>query len=165
MGAGLEERIRGRLIAIEAAGQRRRLEPPRGIDLSSNDYLGLAQHPTIKQRMAEAVLREGSGATAARLLRGDRDCFAAVEQRFAQFKGTERALYFGSGYAANLGILATFLEPGDRVYSDALNHASLIDGMRLSKAHRIIFPHCDITALGKLLEQAPSRGQKYLVTE
>lgn len=165
MPQGLHERIRARLSAIEAAGEMRKLEPPTGVDLSSNDYLGLSHHPLVMARCAEAVAREGSGATAARLLRGDRACFAAVERRFAKFKGTERALYFGSGYAANLGILATFLEPGDLVFSDELNHASLIDGIRLSKAERRIFPHADFDSLATQLRGAHSVGQKFLVTE
>jgi 8-amino-7-oxononanoate synthase len=161
----LEERIRQRLAAIESAGLERSLTPPRGIDFSSNDYLGLATHPEIKSRFAEAVGREGCGATAARLLRGDRDCFNAIENRFAAFKGTKRSLYFGSGYAANLGILATFLEPGDVVFSDELNHASLIDGIRLAKAERRIFAHANVNALATLLGETKTPGQKFLVTE
>jgi 8-amino-7-oxononanoate synthase len=162
---GLEARIRGRLRAIESAGQRRRLVPPRGFDLSSNDYLGLAQHPRLKESMAAAVMREGCGATAARLLRGDRNCFTALETRFAAFKSTERSLFFGSGYAANLGSLSTFLEAGDVVFSDELNHASLIDGIRLTKAERFIFPHGDIEALKTLIAATPTSGQRFLVTE
>lgn len=165
MSASLEERIRGRLAAIKAAGQERKLEPPRGVDLCSNDYLGLASHPLLRSRMAEAVEREGCGATAARLLRGERDCFSQLERRFAAFKGAERSLFFGSGYAANLGMLTTFLEPGDVVFSDSLNHASLIDGIRLAKAERIIFPHLDVGSLARLLRETPCPGRKFLVTE
>jgi 8-amino-7-oxononanoate synthase len=161
----LEERIRQRLAAIEGAGLERTLAPPRGVDFSSNDYLGLASHPAIKSRFSEAVGREGCGATAARLLRGDRDCFTAIESRFAAFKGTKRSLYFGSGYAANLGILGTFLEPGDVVFSDELNHASLIDGIRLAKAERRIFPHTNLDALEAQLRECKTAGQKFLVTE
>lgn len=165
MPQGLQDRIRQRLAAIETAGQLRRLEPPAGIDLSSNDYLGLSRHPRITSRMADAVAREGTGATAARLLRGDRECFTAIERRFAEFKQTDRALFFGSGYAANVGLLATFLEAGDVVFSDELNHASLIDGIRVSKAERRIFPHADLDELAMQLRGAPSAGQKFLVTE
>lgn len=165
MPQGLQDRIRQRLAAIEAAGQLRRLEPPAGVDLSSNDYLGLSRHPRITSQMAEAVMRDGSGATAARLLRGDRECFTAIERRFADFKQTRRALFFSSGYAANLGLLTTFLEPEDLVFSDALNHASLIDGIRMSKAERRIFPHTDLDALATQLRAAQCAGQKFLVTE
>jgi 8-amino-7-oxononanoate synthase len=165
MSSQFEQRIRARLATIEAAGERRQLAPPQGVDLCSNDYLGLADHPLLKERMAAAVLREGCGATAARLLRGYRECFTALEQRFAEFKGTDRALFFGSGYAANLAVLSTLLEAGDVVFSDQLNHASLIDGMRLSKADRRIFPHRDVAALTELLGRTPCERQRFLVTE
>lgn len=165
MSAHLEKRTRKRLAELEAAGLRRRLVPPSGIDLSSNDYLGLAEHPLLKQRMAEAVRQEGCGSTASRLLRGERASFSALERRFADFKGTQAALYFSSGYQANLGVLATFLEPGDVVFSDELNHASLIDGIRLGRARREIFPHRDVGALRRLLASESQKGQLYIVTE
>ena len=130
----LEARVRAHLAEIERAGLRRTLRPPSGIDLSSNDYLGLASHPLIKERMAEAVRQWGVGSTGSRLLRGDRECFEAIEARFAKFKGTERALYFSSGFLANLAVLTTFPEKDDIIYTDQLNHASLIDGIRLSQA-------------------------------
>jgi 8-amino-7-oxononanoate synthase len=161
----LEQRIRLQLRALEATGQLRKLIPPSGVDLSSNDYLGLACHPVLKARMAEGVMRHGCGSTGSRLLRGERQCFAAVEDHFAEFKGAEAALYFSSGYAANLGALPVFLEPGDIVFSDEFNHASLIDGMRLSRARRIVYPHCDIKELRRLISAANGSGQKFLVTE
>jgi len=137
----LEKRLRGHLAELERDGLIRKRRPPQGIDLSSNDYLGLAAHPLIKERMAAAVCAEGAGSTGSRLLRGERDCFTALEDRFAGFKGTERSLYFGSGYLANLAVLTTFPEAGDTIYSDERNHASLIDGARLSRAQRVVFPH------------------------
>jgi len=155
----LRERIAQRTEALASAGLLRSLSPPSGIDLSSNDYLGLSQHPEIKRRMAEAVLREGCGSTGSRLLRGERASLSAIERRFARFKGSEAALYFANGYMANMAVLSTFLEPGDVVYSDALNHASLIDGMRLGRARKVVYPHC----------RPPSpeacEGQVFLVTE
>jgi 8-amino-7-oxononanoate synthase len=160
-----EQRIRRRLAELDAAGLRRNLRPPAGVDLSSNDYLGLATHPVLKQRMAQAVMEDGCGSTASRLLRGHRESFSSLERRFAAFKGTEAALYFSSGYLANLSVLTAFLEEGDVVFSDELNHASLIDGLRLSPAHREIFPHCDLDALGKLLAGEESTGRKFVVTE
>src|SRR5678809_825064 len=90
----LEERLRAHLAELERDGLLRKRRPPRGIDLSSNDYLGLAAHPHIKERMAAAVCAMGAGSTGSRLLRGERECFTALEQRFAEFKGTERSLYF-----------------------------------------------------------------------
>jgi len=137
----LEQRLRGHLADLERDGLIRKRRPPQGIDLSSNDYLGLATHPLIKERMAAAVCAMGAGSTGSRLLRGERDCFTALEQRFAEFKGTERSLYFGSGYLANLAVLTTFPEAGDTIFSDERNHASLIDGARLSRAERVVFPH------------------------
>jgi 8-amino-7-oxononanoate synthase len=137
----LEQRLRGHLADLERDGLLRKRRPPQGIDLSSNDYLGLAAHPLIKERMAAAVCAEGAGSTGSRLLRGERECFTALELRFAEFKGTERSLYFSSGYLANLAVLTTFPEAGDTIFSDQRNHASLIDGARLSRAERVVFPH------------------------
>ena len=161
----LERRIADRLAAIERAGLRRTLTPPSGIDLSSNDYLGLAKDPRVVGRMIAAAHREGCGATASRLLRGHREAFARIEQRFARFKKSQGALYFSSGYLANIGVLATLLEPGDVVFSDRHNHASLIDGMRLSKARRVVFDHCDVGMLARLLAVENSPGLQFVVTE
>jgi 8-amino-7-oxononanoate synthase len=149
--------------SLEERGLRRTLRPPAGIDLSSNDYLGLARHPRIKAAMAAAVEREGAGSTGSRLMRGERDSFAALERRFAQFKGTERALYFSSGYLANIAVMTTFPEAGDVIISDAHNHASLIDGIRLSSARREIVPHNDIDAVRKALTEVA--GECFVVVE
>jgi 8-amino-7-oxononanoate synthase len=144
--------------SLEENGLRRTLRSPAGIDLSSNDYLGLAQHPRIKAAMAAAVEREGAGSTGSRLLRGERDSFAALERRFAQLKGTERALYFSSGYLANIAVMTTFAEAGDVIVSDTHNHASLIDGIRLSPARRHIFPHNDVAAVRRTLDESGEAG-------
>jgi 8-amino-7-oxononanoate synthase len=116
------------------------------------------------------VEREGAGSTGSRLLRGDRDSFAALEHRFAQFKGTERALYFSSGYLANIAVMTTFAEAGDVILSDHHNHASLIDGIRLSPAGRDIFPHNDTSAVRRALEDGAAKagetvGERFLVVE
>ena len=161
----ISQRLRERLAAIDAEGLRRSLRAPSGIDLSSNDYLGLAKHPLLKQRMAEAVMAEGVGSTGSRLLRGERAAFTRVEQNFASFKGAARSLYFSSGYLANLAVLTTFPESGDVIFSDASNHASLIDGVRLSRARRVIFPHNDVTALAKLLREETGAARKFVVVE
>src|SRR5438270_6426620 len=133
----LERRLRARLSAWQSGGLLRALRPPRGIDFCSNDYLGLAAHPLLKQEMANAVVREGCGSTGSRLLRGERGAFTELESEFARFKGAARALYFSSGYLANLAVLSTLPEPGDVIFSDERNHASLIDGIRLSSARRV----------------------------
>jgi 8-amino-7-oxononanoate synthase len=161
----LETRIRQRLEGFELNGLSRRLLPPAGIDLSSNDYLQFASHPMLRARMSSAILQEGCGSTGSRLLRGDRSCFSAIEQRFAAFKGTEAALYFSSGYAANLAVLSTFLDDGDVVFFDRLNHASLIDGMRLGKARRILFAHNEVAAFEHYLRTISTAGQRFLVVE
>ena len=153
--SSLEQRVRKHLAEIERAGLRRVMRPPSGVDLSSNDYLGLAQHPLIKERMANAVRELGAGSTGSRLLRGDREAFESIETRFAKFKGTERALYFSSGYLANLAVMTTFPAETDTVYSDSLNHASIIDGVRLSRAQRKVYPHNTI----------PDARGHFLVTE
>src|SRR5215467_1243661 len=145
----LDARIRARLASIREADLERTLQPPSGIDMSSNDYLGLSTHPRLKQAMADAILRDGVGSTGSRLLRGHRTAFTDVERRFAEFKGTERALYFSSGYLANLAVLTTLAENGDVIFSDERNHASLIDACRLSRAERVVFPHNDAEAVAE----------------
>jgi 8-amino-7-oxononanoate synthase len=165
LGTRLAGRLTERLRAIDAQGLRRTLRPPSGIDLCSNDYLGLAQHPILKQRMANAVIAEGVGSTGSRLLRGERSGFARVEETFARFKRAERSLYFSSGYLANLAVLTTFSEAGDVIFSDERNHASLIDGARLSRARRVVFPHNDAAALEELLREDAGGGQKFVVVE
>lgn len=161
----LEERTLARLSDLERRGLKRSLEEPAGIDLCSNDYLAFAQHPRIRRRFAEAAERLGAGSTGSRLLRGHRAAFRLVEERFARLKNTPSALFFGSGWAANLGVLSTFPQQGDVIFSDELNHASLIDGMKLSKARRVVFPHCDDAALARLIASQPCRGQRFVVTE
>lgn len=163
----LKERTEKHLRAIEKHGQWRTLKPPQGrsVDLCSNDYLGLAKDERLKAAMIVEIERNGCGATASRLLRGEREVFAEAERKFAEFKGVERSLFFSSGYAANIGLLTTFLESGDVVFSDELNHASLIDGIRLAKAERVVFPHNDVNKLEKLIAETPCRGQRFVVVE
>src|SRR5579872_4029253 len=164
--SSLEARVAARLAGLKAAGLLRTLAPPSGVDLSSNDYLNLARHPLLAAQLADAASREGCGSTGSRLLRGEREIFRSVERRFAQFKGAERALYFSSGYLANLAVLTTLAERGDVIFSDERNHASLIDGIRLSAAHRVIFPHNDIDGLRRRLRDAPQDGiERFVVVE
>jgi len=161
----LATRVRERLQALREGRLERSLRPPSGIDFSSNDYLGLANHRSVIRAVVDAVERQGVGSTGSRLLRGDRESFAHIERRFAAFKGAERALYFSSGYLANLAVLTTFAEGGDVILSDSRNHASLIDAGRLSSARRIVFPHKDAGALAQLLGRPPSSGHTFVVTE
>ncbi len=161
----LAARLRARLDALDASGLRRVLRAPEGLDFSSNDYLQLARDPRLAARLAAAAREDGCGSTGSRLLRGERDATSALERRFARFKGAERALYFATGYQANVAVLTTLVEPGDLLLSDAANHASLIDGIRLSGARRAVFPHLDVAALGRLLAGATGAGQVFVVTE
>jgi 8-amino-7-oxononanoate synthase len=162
--SSLERRVLAHLNRLDAEGLRRTLRPPSGIDLSSNDYLNLAVDPRVVSRFADAARQEGCGSTGSRLLRGERDAFAAIERRFAAFKQTDRALFFSSGYLANLAVLTTFIEPGDIVFSDARNHASLIDGLRLTRATVSVFPHNDLAALTRQLAERQS-GATFVVVE
>lgn len=163
--SALAARVRARLAELGAQGLLRTLRPPSGVDLSSNDYLGLAADPRLARRLAEAALQEGCGSTGSRLLRGHRESFAAIERRFAAFKRTERSLYFSSGYLANLAVLATLPEAGDVIYSDARNHASLIDGTRLSRARCVVTPHGDPDGLARRLAEDGGPGQRFVVVE
>ena len=161
----LERRTRAHLADLESQGLLRSVRPPAGLDLSSNDYLGLSTDPHVVSRFTAGIAREGAGSTGSRLLRGDRECFAAVERSFATFKGTERSLYFSSGYLANLAVLTTLAEAGDSILCDRLNHASLVDGMRLSRARGLVFPHNDVNRVAELLEQRTDTGVRFVVVE
>jgi len=161
----LERRVRAHLDRIEARGLRRQLRAPSGIDFSSNDYLGLSVHPRVVAAFRDGAARDGAGSTGSRLLRGQRDTFEAAERRFAEFKGTDRALYFATGYMANIAVLTTLAEAGDVIFWDAANHASLIDGVRLSRATDVIVPHNDPAALAQLLESTPCEGVRFVMIE
>src|SRR5229473_7230427 len=159
----LESGLRG----LEAQSRRRSLAEIRGVNFCSNDYLGLAEHPALKQAVAEAVQSATrTGGTGSRLLSGHAAAWDEIEEEFARFAGTEAALYFGSGYAANLGVLASLLTKEDLVFSDALNHASLIDGIRLSGARKIIYPHLELNVLeAELRKYARESCRKLVITE
>ena len=136
------------------------------IDLSSNDYLGFTTHPKLKQASKEAVERLGVGSSASRLLSGDSDIYHKLEEKTAQFKGKERALIFNSGYQANVGIISAFYSRGDVIFSDKLNHASIVDGIVLSGAKFFRFPHSDSNHLEQLLkEQRHKFKQALIITE
>jgi 8-amino-7-oxononanoate synthase len=156
-----------RLQELEQQHQRRSLAEMQGIDFCSNDYLGLAEHPALREAVARAVEKSSRvGGTASRLLSGQTEEWRTLEEEFAKFAGMEAALFFGSGYAANMGLLSALVGPDDVVYSDVLNHASLIDGMRLSGARKVIYPHLDLSALESCLRQdAGAPWRRIIVTE
>lgn len=153
------------LVGLEQQGLRRRLRLPGGIDLASNDYLGFATDPALVERMREALPELGAGSGGSRLLRGQRAAFERTEERLAAFSGSEAALLFGSGYAANSGLLTTLAGREDLIVSDERNHASLIDGIRLSGARKRIYPHQDLDAVAEALDAPRSGGEAFVVTE
>jgi len=170
------------LAEIEAAGLGRRvrtlasasepevlLDGRRVLCLASNNYLGLAAHPEVVDAAADAARRYGAGAGSARLVTGGLTVHDELEARLAAFKGTEAALLFSSGYLANLGTVAALVGPGDAVFSDALNHASIIDGCRLSRAGVHVYRHADAGHLEDRLaawrQGAPAAARALVVTD
>lgn len=175
----LAAELSARLEALERAGLRRvELAMRRGagatvrvgdrdvVDFSSNDYLGLAADPRLAEAAIEALKGGPTGAAAARLISGTHPLHYQLEQALAAFKRAPAALLFTSGYAANTGAIPALAGPGDTIYSDALNHASLIDACRLSRARVRIFPHADLDALARMLEADPADGgARWIVVE
>src|SRR3989440_7055861 len=115
--------------------------------LCSNNYLGLADHPRVREAAAEAAMRWGVGSGASRLVSGTMTIHRRLEERLAAFKQREATLLFGSGYLANAGVISALARPGDVVFSDELNHASIIDGCRLSRAEVFVYDHLDVEHL------------------
>jgi glycine C-acetyltransferase/8-amino-7-oxononanoate synthase len=126
--------------------------------LCSNNYLGLADHPRVREAAADAAMRWGVGAGASRLVSGTMTIHRRLEERLAAFKGTEAALLFGSGYMANTGVISALSRAGEVVFSDELNHASIVDGCRLSRAETFVYDHCDLDHLEYGLRAAEGRG-------
>jgi 8-amino-7-oxononanoate synthase len=126
--------------------------------LCSNNYLGLADHPRVRAAAAEAAMRWGAGAGASRLVSGTMTIHRRLEERLADFKCRQAALLFGSGYLANAGVISALARPGDVVFSDELNHASIIDGCRLSRAETFVYDHCDVEHLEWGIAEAEGRG-------
>jgi glycine C-acetyltransferase/8-amino-7-oxononanoate synthase len=126
--------------------------------LCSNNYLGLADHPRVRAAAADAAMRWGAGAGASRLVSGNMTLLRRLEERLAEFKGTQRALLFGSGYLANLGVVPALARKGEIVFSDALNHASIIDGCRLAGAETFVYRHADAEHLAWGLRQSDGRA-------
>ena len=126
--------------------------------LCSNNYLGLADHPRVREAAAEAAIRYGAGAGASRLVSGNMRIHRRLEERLAEFKRSDTALLFGSGYLANLGVIQSLARTGDVVFSDELNHASIVDGCRLAGAETFVYRHRDVEHLAWGLAQADGRG-------
>ena len=135
------------------------------VNLSSNNYLGLTTHPRLRERAIEATHKYGVGSGSVRSIAGTMDIHLALEQRLAEFKKTEAVVVFQSGFAANAGTVAAILTKDDVVVSDELNHASIIDGCRLSRAAIKVFPHKDAGAARKILSDLPKTQRKLLITD
>ncbi len=133
------------------------------VSLSSNDYLGLTHHPRLKEAALAAVAHFGVGSGAVRTIAGTMAAHEALEVELAEFKGVDAVLTFQSGFTANTGLIPTITGEPDLIVSDSLNHASIIDGMRLSKAPRRIYPHADVDALRAILDEAAAEGRYRLV--
>jgi 8-amino-7-oxononanoate synthase len=163
----INKRILAELSDLESRAQLRHLSIVPGIDFSSNDYLGLATDPRMKQAVQNGVDSASRiASTGSRLLSGHDEAWTLLENDFARWVGAEAALYFTSGYSANVGLLSALLRPEDVVFSDSANHASLIDGIRLSKCQRIIFPHLDLNFLeDELRRHASPAGARMIVVE
>jgi 8-amino-7-oxononanoate synthase len=163
--------LQERLAELDSSGLRRRLrvvDGPQGpaveldgrpvLVLCSNNYLGLADHPRLRRAAADAALKLGTGAGASRLISGSMSVHTELESRLAEFKGAEAALLFGSGYLANSGTIAALAGRGEVVFSDQLNHASIIDGCRLAGAETFVYRHTDVEHLEWGLRRAAGRA-------
>ncbi len=165
-----------KLNALDARSLRRRLKPTRRLDgavverdgrrlisFSCNDYLNLSHHPAVRAAAAEAALNYGAGAAASRLVTGDHPLLGDLEKRLARLKGTEAACVFGSGYLANMGVIPTFVGPGDLILIDELAHACIWAGAKLSGARTIAFKHNDVADLQRLLTSERPAARHVLV--
>ena len=170
--------IEDELAGLERAGLRRRLAERVGpqaatvsldgrelVNFGSNDYLGLAADPRLAAAARAAIEREGWGSGASPLVSGRATSHAELERRLADFEGTEAALVFPSGFAANSGIIPALVDEDDAVFADAKNHASLIDGCRLSRASRFVYPHCDCDTLETMLREAGQFRRRLIATD
>jgi 8-amino-7-oxononanoate synthase len=163
------------LEALRSAQRLRRLTPfdgigPRGciadrpvVSFAGNDYLGLATHPRVCLAAQEAIDKYGTSATASRLVVGTRPLHAQLEFELAEWQGVERALVFPTGFAADIGVVATLGTAGVTIFSDELNHASIIDGCRLARATTLVYRHVDLDHLRSLLRK--TGGRKIIVTD
>src|ERR1700676_20096 len=169
--------IAERLAELEQLGLTRRLRMvsgPQGptvlldgkpvLLLCSNNYLGLANHPRVREAAADAAVRWGVGAGASRLISGTMTIPGRLEERLAEFERSEACVLFGSGYLANIGVIGALAGRGDTVFSDELNHASIVDGCRLSRAEVVVYRHRDVEHLHQCLERH-GRGRRLIVTD
>ena len=161
--AGTYQRLR--ILESESAAESR-FDGKEVINLASNNYLGLTTHPKLREAALEAIRRYGVGSGAVRTISGTMSLHMALEERIARFKNVEACVVFQSGFAANAGTVAAILTPEDHIISDELNHASIIDGCRLSRAKIHVFPHKDCAAAERKLAALDGvTGRKLLITD
>ncbi len=159
---GLYRRLR---VLDDTQAARTTIDGRQVVNLSSNNYLGLTTHPRLKEKALAAIERFGVGTGSVRTIAGTMAIHMELERRLAEFKQTEAAVVFQSGFAANAGTVAAILTKEDFVISDELNHASIIDGARLSRATIKVFPHRDAGAARTILRDLPAAGRKLLITD
>jgi glycine C-acetyltransferase/8-amino-7-oxononanoate synthase len=159
---GLERRLR---IVSGPQGPRVVLDGEPVLLLCSNNYLGLADHPKVREAAADAAMRCGVGAGASRLVSGTMTIHRHLEERLAAFEDSEACVLFGSGYLANLGVIGALAGPGDTIFSDSLNHASIIDGCRASRAEVVVYRHLDSDHLEHCLHSHRGEGRQVIVTD
>jgi len=160
-----EKSLERRLSVFREAGGKNKIDGRTFLNFSSNDYLGLARHPEVISTSREYLLSYGCGATASRLITGTLDPHCHLERVIAALKGYSEALVFGSGFLANAGVITSIVGRNDHVFADKLAHASIIDGIVLSRANLKRFHHNDTDHLKALLRQCPAAGRKLVVTE
>src|SRR5215204_1623113 len=161
--AGTYQRLRQLQSACEPVS---RFDGREVINLASNNYLGLANHPKLVEAAVAAAQRFGAGSGAVRTISGTMSLHVELERKIAAFKHVEACVVFQSGFAANAGTVAAILTPEDHIISDELNHASIIDGCRLSKAKIHVFPHKDVAAADRILAGLASvPGRKLLISD
>ena len=161
------DRLRRELGSLRERSLYRALESMDGSNFCSNDYLALSKHPDLASAVKEAIAAsERVASTGSRLLSGHVQAWEELEEEFADYVGAETSLFFGSGYAANVGLLTSILRNNDVVFSDSANHASLIDGIRLSRARKVIFSHLDLDTLeDELRKEGHGEAERFIVSE
>src|SRR5687767_13581983 len=159
---GLFRRIR---VLDGEQGARTMIDGRQVVNLSSNNYLGLTTHPRLRERALEAIRRLGVGSGSVRPIAGTMAIHVELERRLAEFKKTEAVVVFQSGFTANAGTVSSILTKDDAVVSDELNHASIIDGCRLSRATIKVFPHKDVKGARQVLRSLPASQRKLLITD
>ncbi len=161
----MQHKIQSELSEIESKGRYRKLRESSLIDLCSNDYLKLANHPKLKEAFIEGIQKFGCGSTASRLLRGHRSFIEEVELKFSEWVGSENSLFVANGFSANLGLIDLLADKKTIIFSDRLNHASILDGIRISGAEAKYYKHLDYENLESLLQKSNIDSMKIIVSE